>query len=155
MRSKYLLRVFAMGAILFLGSSAWADSLDYRRSIQGIARGIEKLKTQYPQLDGFSSAENVNPDELKIEYAYSTREAERVGGWRSGVPHPNDDGLWFFIDLHDPDSMRQIHTQPVTVPLCLGEKRVSFLILEGKNTKSIHGAIWKIMSAQGVIQCGR
>ena len=74
-------------------------------------------------------------------------------GWAGGVPNPDSDGIWFYVDLHDADSQAQIHTQPVTANLCLGKKRVSFLILEGEGTNSVAGRIHAILTAHGVTFC--
>jgi hypothetical protein len=72
----------------------------------------------------------------------------------NGVPNP-DDGVWFFIDFHTPDSAAQIDTQPSQPPIrsCFGDKRLTFLIWEGKNTKSIGSTLWKILGRHGVKHC--
>jgi Calcium/calmodulin dependent protein kinase II association domain len=54
-----------------------------------------------------------------------------------GVPNPDADGVWFFIDFHRPDSQLQIDSQAVVPPYCFGDKLVLFVILEGKKTKSV------------------
>jgi len=91
-----------------------------------------------------------------ITYAFRTHAPEKHGGWTSGVPNPDDDGIWFFIDFHEASSTAEIHTQPMTgPPMCIGAKRVSFLILEGKATSPAYGAIWKVLRAQGVKDCAR
>jgi hypothetical protein len=69
------------------------------------------------------------------------------------VPNPNDDGVWFYIDFHDPHSTRQIHTQPMIAKYCLGDQRLSFLILEGKKSKPVGGNIWQILQQHGVEPC--
>jgi hypothetical protein len=114
-----------------------------------IGRDIEQLKTDYPQLEAFSVSNNVNVSSLSITYDFKTHSPERRGGWRSGVPSPDADGIWFYIDFHDPDSTAQIHTQPVAAEVFLGDKKVSFLILEGAETKHVAGAIWRILESHG------
>lgn len=116
---------------------------------------IEKLKADFPQLRDFSAADHLRAEPPSIGYAYRTRPPQRTGGWTSGVPAPDADGVWFHIDLHDPRSQLQLHTQPVTPSLCLGESRVAFLLLEGPETRSLYGPIWSALSKQGARECGR
>jgi hypothetical protein len=126
---------------------------DYSKRLEAIGRDIESLKDEFPQLQEFSAGRNTALDRLVIEYAYHTHRATHRGGWTSGVPNPDDDGVWFYIDFHDPKSRAQIHTQPVTRNLCFAEKRVSFLILEGKNATPLAGRIGNILKRQGVSDC--
>lgn len=130
------------------------DHFDYRRLIAVIAGDIEGLKETYPQLEDFAVAKHLRADRHEIWYSYHTHEPSRHGGWTSGVPNPDADGIWFHIDFHDPDSNSQLHTQPVTVaPHCMGNMRVFFLSLEGAKTKSINGAIWGILKKHGARAC--
>jgi len=101
----------------------------------------------------FSPAACADLERLTITYSYSTHEPQGRPGWAGSVPNPNADGVWFYIDFHDPDSQAQIHTQPVTVPLCFGDKRVSFLILEGKKTKPVGEKIRTILEKHGIKLC--
>jgi hypothetical protein len=126
---------------------------DYSKRLEAIARDIESLKDEFPQLQEFSAGRNTAPDRLVIDYAYHTHHATHRGGWTSGVPNPDDDGVWFYIDFHDPESRAQIHTQPVTRNLCFAEKRVSFLILEGKDARPLAGRIGTILRNHGVNDC--
>jgi hypothetical protein len=128
---------------------------DYWKAVQAIARDIAKLETDFPQLKEFSPTKNADIQRLSLDYGYQTHEAQNRGGWTSEVPNPNDDGIWFYIDIHEPDSRAQIHTQPVVAKLCLADKRVSFLILEGKNTKSVAGRIGNILRRHGVKECDK
>jgi len=121
--------------------------------IEKVSREIAILKKKYPQLSEFSATNHVNFVELKISYAYHTHRAEHRGGWTAGVPNPDADGIWFYIDLHNANSTAQIHTQPVTIPLCFGDDRVSFLILEGADTKPVSGEIQKILERHGAKRC--
>ena len=94
--------------------------------------------------------ENTDSERLRITYGFRTHRSERSGGWVSGVPNPDPDGIWFYIDLHDPDSTAQIHTQPFTgPPLAFDNKIVSFLILEGAETQSIRDEILSILKCHG------
>ncbi|MGC4123258.1 MAG: hypothetical protein QM765_53565 [Myxococcales bacterium] len=153
----------ASTVVLGIGSTAWsaepspepkpAPATTELKALQAIAAGIERLKKDYPQLEEFQAAKQLLPGTLAIDYAYKTHAPEHSGGWTSGVPNPDPDGLWFYVDVHDPDSTRQIHTQPVTAPLCLGKKRVTFLILEGAKTKSAAAAIGAVLQKSGVTDC--
>lgn len=137
--------------VVLLSSLAFSEGKDdYASTILGIAHDIEMLKEQYPQLKAFSVTDNVDLATLSITYRLNTHKPERRGGWTSGVPNPDANGIWFYIDIHDPDSTRQIHTQPATISMSLGDKRVTYLILEGAETKSVSAAIWKILSNHGV-----
>lgn len=128
--------------------------INFQETLQSVARHIEALKKDFPQLKEFSPIKNTDIQGLRIEYAYHTHPALQRGGWTSGVPNPDDDGIWFYIDFHDPDSLAQIHTQPVTGwAVCLGNKRASLLSLEGKNTKPVQGALWKILERHGAKPC--
>jgi len=123
--------------------------------IRRVANDIEKLKNQYPQLSEFSSTRHLKLPDLKISFAYHTHRAEKPGGWTGSVPNPDPDGIWFYVDIHRPDSTAQIHTQPVTEQLCFQTERVSFLILEGKDTKPVSEQIRKILGRHGAKRCGR
>jgi hypothetical protein len=138
---------------LFMNASLTAVEPDYSKIIQAIAQDIAGLKTEFKQLKMFSPATCADLERLTISYGYSTHQPQHRAGWRAGVPNPNEDGVWFYIDLHDPNSQAQIHTQPVTMPLCFGDKRVSFLILEGKKTKSVGGRIGAILRKHGIKTC--
>ncbi len=119
-------------------------------ALQGIAAGIERLKNRYPQLAAFSCREHCDGDRLTIDYGYRTHVPTHSGGWTAGVPNPDDDGVWFYIDFHDPASQRQIHTQPVVPRYRYRDKRVMFLILEGPRTDGISGALVQILRDNGV-----
>ena len=121
--------------------------------MERIARDIADLKTNYPQLADFSVAEHLKADKHQISYGYHTHRPTGRGGWTSAVPNPDEDGIWFYIDLHSPESTLQIHTQPTATPYCVGAMRLSFLSLEGARTKSVEGAIWNILERHGATRC--
>lgn len=130
-------------------------STERQHFIKRVANDIEKLQKQHPQLSEFSSAKHLKLPDLKISYAYHTHRAERPAGWTGSVPNPDADGIWFYVDVHSPDSTAQIHTQPVTEQLCFQTERVSFLILEGKDTKPVSEQIRKILARHGAKRCAR
>lgn len=130
------------------------DSMNYYTdAIKNIAEGIEELKKQSPQLINFIPAINVDTINLSISYEYKTHKSNQPAGWVAAVPNPDDDGIWFYIDFHSPDSQAQIHTQPLMPDLCIGNKKVTFLILEGQKTQSIREHVNKILNKCGVGKC--
>ncbi len=140
---------------LFAGTSGRAATeFDYAGTLKAIAVEIAGLRSEFPQLKNFSVTRHIQVDNLVIDYAYHThRHEERGGGWIAHVPNPDDDGVWLYIDLHDPDSRAQIHTQPVAPARCFGEKRAMFLILEGKDTEPLAGRLQAILAAHGLRPC--
>lgn len=125
--------------------------LGYEKTLRSVALAIEHLVGEHPQLREFSVAEHFDPERLMIQYGYHTHKPTHRGGWTSGVPNPDDDGVWFYIDFHDPDSMAQIHTQPVMPELRYREKRIAFLILEGAATSAVGGRLMEILRDNGVV----
>jgi hypothetical protein len=152
---KGLARALASLTLAFAAGVAPAHAQDRFSILKAVAVDIESLKTDFPQLRDFSAAQHLRAVPPSIEYAFRTHASERTGGWTSGVPNPDADGIWLHIDLHDPGSELQLHTQPVTASLCLGKSRVSFLMLEGRDTRSVYGAIWSALSRQGARECAR
>jgi hypothetical protein len=150
-----LIRWVSMGLLIAVGTKALAkEARPDAEALMSIARDIEQLRGEYPPLEGFSAAKHVDTHGLRIDYHYRTHAPTQAGGWTAGVPNPDDDGLWFHIDFHAWDSTSQLHTQPMTgPPLCLGDKRVSFLILEGKRTRPVSPAIWPVLRRHGVEDC--
>jgi hypothetical protein len=144
--------ILLLAASLLLAANATGsdDMEDYRKFIRDVSREISSLKGKYSQLQEFSMEENTDLEHLRITYGFRTHRSDRSGGWVSGVPNPDPDGIWFYIDLHDPDSTAQIHTQPFPgPPLVFGNKIVSFLILEGDETQSIRDDIFSIIKRHG------
>jgi hypothetical protein len=132
-----------------------AYAQDRLRVLRAVAADIEELKAEFPQLRDFSATTHVHADPPRISYEFRTHQPKTIGGWTSGVPNPDADGIWFHIDVHDIGSTQQLHTQPVTIPICLGESRVSFLMLEGRDTRSLYGPIWNALTKQGAQECAR
>ena len=118
--------------------------------ISAIAAEIEELKGEHAQLADFTAARNCHRELLSISYRYKTHPSKRRGGWVAQVPNPDADGIWFRLDIHDPDSTQQLHTQPVAPPMWLGEKRVTLLLLEGEATRSVLPAVHAILRRHGV-----
>ena len=144
----------ALIALLSSTAARTATEYDYAENIKAIAADIAGLRDSFPQLKDFSPSQNVLFDKLAIDYAYHTHRYEgRGGGWVAHAPNPEDDGIWLYIDLHDPDSQAQIHTQPMVPARCFGEKRATFLILEGKTTKPLAGQLVAILNAHGLKPC--
>ncbi len=117
--------------------------------ICSIADDIERLKGKHPQLAEFAADKHCDASVLKIEYRYRTfRRAG--GGWLAAVPNPYDDGIWLYIDFHDPDADRPHHKQKVAAPLYFRDKKVTFLILEGNNSKDVAADIYKMLHRHGI-----
>lgn len=145
--------LLGIGAIL---SAAFAAPPAHspEATLASIARDIEGVKGEFPQLAEFSAERNLHAGGPSISYAYRTHKPEPRGGWTSGVPNPDEDGIWFYLDFHDPASTAEIHTQPASRGgQCLGNMKVSFLILEGTKTSRVSGAIWQILKKHGVADC--
>lgn len=137
-------------AILLSEEPGLADQSIYRTFIKNTSEQIAILRHTYPQLKEFSLDEHVDLDKLKIDYSYHTHDSERTVGWTSAVPNPDPDGIWFYIDLYDKDSIAQIHTQPFRdTAFRFGNKKICFLILQGSDTKSISAEIISIFERNG------
>lgn len=147
------MRLLVSLVLALSAGAAPAHAQDRLGILTAVALDIEKLKTDFPQLRDFSAATHLRAEPPAISYAFRTHAPARTGGWTSAVPNPDADGVWFHIDLHDPGSSLEIHTQPVTASLCLGESRVSFLMLEGRDTRSLYGPIWGALKKQGAREC--
>jgi hypothetical protein len=117
--------------------------------IAAIAGEIDRLKPACPQLVEFDREKHVDLAGARIDYGYHTHRSTRPGGWVSGVPNPDPDGVWFYIDVHDPASTAQIHTQPVTPMLHVGDKLLMMLILEGERVPPCAGKIRAILNRYG------
>jgi hypothetical protein len=141
-RASYLL----VPACLLAAVCAVAAEPDYPGALRAIANEIEALKGEYPQLRDFSASASVDATRLAIDYSFHTHRPAPTGGWTSGVPNPDDDGIWFHIDLHDPGSNAEVHTQPkVSTRTRAGGKQAYMLILEGEKTRRAESRLWAIV----------
>ncbi len=151
--NPYIRKLFfiLLVALIFVNKEiSLADVSNYYEFIKKVSEEITNLKETYPQLKEFSIKKHADIENLKIDYSYNTHKSERSGGWTSGVPNPNPDGIWFYIDLHDKDSTAQIHLQPMTgTSLQFSNKSICFLILEGTATKSVSNKILSILERNG------
>lgn len=145
--------VVACFFVLSSGCSADTTAVDYPKILDKIRSDVADLAGEFPQLQDFPEKAVLYVSTPSLSYSFQTHQSRQAGGWTAGVPNPDEDGIWFYIDFHEPDSSAQIHTQPMTLPLCLGSKNVSFLILEGNNTKSVEGKIHSILKKYGVSDC--
>src|SRR5262245_50846679 len=92
---------------------------DYEVAIRRIAKDIELRKKHFVQLKEFQPLVHTDCESLKISYSFKTHRTKHSGGWTSGMPNPDDKGIWFYIDFHLPDSKAQIHVQPQSADLCI------------------------------------
>jgi hypothetical protein len=127
-----------------------SQTINYADALTAIAKDIEAAKGDYPQLAEFFASDNCDTERLVISYEFRTGPPTGCGGWAGGAPHPKDDGVWFHIDLHEPGSTAQIHTQPIVPRMHYRNKRAMLLILEGSTTKKIAGTLNAIMMKHGV-----
>lgn len=118
--------------------------------LRAIARDLEALRGDFPQLADFSAEAAFDAGRLTISYQFRTHAPAKRGGWTAGVPNPDDDGVWFHIDFHDPVSSAQLHTQPVVPERWFRDQRVTLLLLEGGKTRSLAPAITEILRRHGV-----
>jgi hypothetical protein len=126
-----------------------APALTPRDVIAAIAADLARLGPSCPRLAAFDPATAVDATGLVISYTFHTHEPRRRGGWTAAVPNPDPDGIYLHIDLHDPASMAQIHTQPV-VPMrdVLGMK-LMMLLLEGEAGPPCGAAIDAVLTRHG------
>jgi hypothetical protein len=144
--------IILIGSVFVTGSAVAEPN--YTEVMRAIAQDIATRASDFPQLKNFTTSRHLR--DLDINYAYHTHRSTIRGGWRAAAPEPDDDGIWFAINFHDPDSRAQIDAQPVTIfPLCIGNKRVTFLVLEGKKTKSVADSLRSILERHGVTEVGR
>ena len=121
--------------------------------IAAIGQDIAKLNAKFPQLSEFSVSKNVLSERLIIDYNYHTRWYHTRHGSRALVPEPDDDGVVFYIDFHDPASRSQNDNQPGDPQDCFEDKEVQFRILQGQKTNPVADEIRKILERHGVKPC--
>jgi len=153
-RLKLVAALVVVTTLRLLAGMSTPENPDYPQTLRAIADDIASLRNKFPQLKDFSPESSIKLENMAIDYGYHTHRARHHGGWTAGVPNPDADGVWFYINFHSPDSMAQIDTQPTTPHWhCLGGKRVTFLILEGGKSKPLAGEIWSILNKRGVRPC--
>lgn len=136
--------------ILVVGSFARAEEMNYSQIITEIGRDLAALVQDHPLFQDFSCTKHVHPRALRIDYAFRTHDDPKKKGWLKGVPNPDPDGIWLYIDFHDPDSQAQLHTQPVVPRASIGAKEVLFLLFQGQGTDSLELRIRNILEAHGI-----
>ena len=128
-----------------------ASVRDYPAICAAIAGEIESLRPRYPQLADYRA--DSARSQCSIDYAYHTHR-ESGGGWSGGVPHPDRDGIWFYIGLWDranPASARQLDTQPDSGNQWIRDRRVTFLVLEGTETSPVEQELRVILERHGMV----
>lgn len=147
---KFIPCVWMLFLILVMSSSARAEEMNYAQIITEIGRDLAALAQDHPLLQDFSCTKHVHPESLRIDYAFRTHSTPWKKGWLGGVPNPDPDGIWLYIDFHDPDSKAQIHTQPLVPRAPIGTKEVILLLLQGENTPPLESRIRDILDAHGI-----
>jgi hypothetical protein len=131
-----------------------AKTYDYPAICAAIAAEIEELGREYSQLAAYDA--NSARSDCTISYDYHTHDPPRGrGGWAGSVPEPDPDGIWFHIGVWDPRSSEatmQINTQPALPPWWIGDRRVTFLVLEGEQVKPVAAALVAILKRHGMTQ---
>lgn len=126
---------------------------EYAATCDSIAREIAGLASRYVQLASFPGRADAT---CHFHYAYHTHAPQRRGGWTSGVPNPDEDGIWFHIRIWDPadpsEATAQINTQPGIPSWWIGKRRVTYLILEGAKTDPVMGEIKRILERHGMVE---
>ncbi len=147
-----VLRALCVLSLISCGG-AQRTSTSFTTTCAAIADDIETLTRQYPQLREYRA---VDSKPCSISYGYHTHRADHAGGWSASVPNPDPDGVWFHIGVWDPkdpvESSSQINTQPVLPPWWIGDRRVTFLILEGTQTKPIGDALITVLRRHGMTE---
>src|SRR5262245_38096661 len=92
------------------GGTIMTNNKEVGKTLLAIADDIEKLKREYPQLKSFSPSRNLipGPDRPALEYKFHTRQPLGQEAWRVRIPQPKEDGVWFYINIHNPDSLEPI-----------------------------------------------
>ncbi|HOX47117.1 MAG TPA: hypothetical protein PK668_26220 [Myxococcota bacterium] len=124
--------------------------------LAALAADLEALKGELPKLSAFSADQALQPGRCVLSYAHKTHEPTHRGGWTSGFPAPDRDGLAFHIHLYLRDEEAgQIDTQPVMPPWRLAGHRVTFLLLEGEEGPSAQARIYQLLRLHGLRIQGR
>lgn len=153
MKKAVIIVIILILLLILVTKNFMSDNFNYPNILKEVAEDVAGFKSNFPQLNDFSVAHNLDSENLIIDYSYHTHQAEGGVGWVAGVPNPDQDGIWLQINFYDEDSTSQINTQASTIPLCLGAKRVKFLILEGEKTNPVSGQIRAILENHGVKSC--
>jgi hypothetical protein len=130
--------------------------VDLARLCREVANAIAAVKPRYAQLAAFDPARAVTAAEpaCHIDYTFRCHPARHHGGWSSAVPNPDDDGVWFYLGIWDPDDPSeagsQINTQPVLPNWTIAGRRITFLILNGAHTKPLGPEIEAILRRRGM-----
>lgn len=100
--------------------------------IAAIAADLAALGTTCPRLAAFDPQTAIGPSGLDLDYTFHTHAPKRRGGWTAAVPNPDPDGIFLHVDLHDPGSTAQIHTQPIVPMRDVAGMKLMMLLLEGE-----------------------
>jgi hypothetical protein len=127
-------------------------SIDYAQTCKAIAKDIAALGKDYPQLASFDARKAES--DCHVDYEHRCGPPQGRGGWSAAVPKPEPDGIWLHIRLWDPndpeEATAQINTQPVMPNWWIGERRVTFLMREGEQTKSCAEAVMRVLERHGM-----
>jgi len=115
-----------------------------------ISKDIEALKPDFPQLKDFQ--DSTARRDCTIDYTYHVGKLTGGAGWRGATPKPDPDGVWLHLELWDENSpnVSQLNLQRVEPPMYIGSHRVTLVVLDGENTKSLYESIQKILLRNGL-----
>jgi hypothetical protein len=125
-------------------------NVSFPQTCNEIARDLETLTRQFPQLVNYRAADQ---KDCHVSYEYKTLPPSgRGGGWSAGVPRPEAGGVFLYIGIWDPNAKdnRQLDTQPMTGDWVIGDRRVTFILLEGDTVKSAGTAIRRLLERHGM-----
>ena len=166
-RTVYLAKAIIVLLCVAFSCAAQTDTPDPApasqvKTITAIGQDIANLKAKFPQLREFSVSKDVLSERLIITYEYHTHIYQIGGSSRSNPwtgsrarawPEPDDDGVWLYIDFHDPASGSRYDAQPGDPQDCFEDKKVQFSILQGKKTNPAADEIREILKRHGVKPC--
>jgi hypothetical protein len=118
-----------------------------------IAADLETLRPQFPALVEYRG-DTAQKHACWIEYGWHTHRSTGTGGWTSGVPNPDRDGVWFYIGIYDPngpEASSQINTQPMTPNWWLGDRKVMVLFLAGDDVHGLGEQVMVVLTKHGLV----
>lgn len=121
-----------------------------------IARDLIALRRRYRALASMRAV--VEDGECTFSLAYHVGAPAGGAGYAGGIPVPQDDGVWFHLELYDPtgpNAMSQVNSQPVLPPWWIGARRVTWLARSGARAtvvdgKTLEQAVWEVVRSAGL-----
>jgi len=129
--------------------------VSFPQTCDAIARDIEALVPEYPQLANYRAADQQH---CHISYSYKTVDVSdrsdmptQRAGYRGGLPDVEPDGVFLYIGIWDPkDKYNSQLDMQVSGIYEVGDRRVTFLLFEGEQTKKLSAEVQRIFERRGV-----